>query len=99
LDHSGYRRRGGADPEPTFLGDRNMAHPTHPGMTLNQLQARLIQLGEMEAAAVEERHQICEELMGRIERQREALVTVKINGMRDGFTPALEAYIDEQTRK
>lgn len=76
-----------------------MTHPAHPTMTINQLQKRLIELGEIEANAVEERHRICEELMGRIERQREALVTVKINGMRNGFTPELEAYIDQQTRQ
>ena len=34
-----------------------------------------------------------------IARLREVIVTIKINAMRDGFTPALEAYINEQLDK
>lgn len=34
-----------------------------------------------------------------IDRLRTVIVTIKINAMRDGFTPALEAYINEQLDK
>lgn len=35
----------------------------------------------------------------KIERLHTALVTVKVNLMRNGFTPELETYIDEQLRQ
>lgn len=40
-----------------------------------------------------------ETVEAKAERLHTALVTVKVNGRRGGFTPALETYIDEQLKQ